>query len=96
MSGTSGKVDEAKGRAKQALGDLAHDKALKLEGEADRAAGSVKDNAEDVEDWVADKIDDVDARSDSAGGRSRSGLLLTAAVVLVLGALLAIIRRGRS
>jgi uncharacterized protein YjbJ (UPF0337 family) len=56
MSGTS---DDLKGRAKEAAGDLTGNDRLKDEGKADRAAGTVKDKAEDVKDWVEDKIDDV-------------------------------------
>ena len=38
-----GKIDQAKGRAKQAAGDLTNDEDLKAEGEADEAAGKVQD-----------------------------------------------------
>jgi uncharacterized protein YjbJ (UPF0337 family) len=37
-----GKADEAKGRAKEATGDLTKNKKLKREGKIDRAAGEVK------------------------------------------------------
>jgi uncharacterized protein YjbJ (UPF0337 family) len=59
MSGSSGKGDEAKGRVKEAVGDLTDDDDLKREGKADRAAGSVKAKAEKAKDWVEDKAEDA-------------------------------------
>ena len=38
-----GKIDQAKGRAKQAVGDLTSDKDLKAEGQVDEAAGKVQE-----------------------------------------------------
>lgn len=58
----SGKTDDMKGRVKEAAGDLTGNDDLKREGKADRAAGSVKQKAEDVKDWVEDKVDDVKDR----------------------------------
>ena len=49
-------VDEAKGRAKQAAGDLTDDESLKNEGRVDRAVSDVKDKIDDVADRVKDKI----------------------------------------
>ena len=37
-----GKIDQTKGRIKQAVGDLTHDDNLKAEGRADEAAGTVE------------------------------------------------------
>ena len=54
-----GKVDELKGRAKEAAGDITDDRDLKREGKADKAAGKVKQKVEDAKDWVEDKIDEV-------------------------------------
>ena len=45
-----GKVDKAKGRAKQAAGDLTDNESLKNEGRVDRASGSVKDKVGDAAD----------------------------------------------
>jgi len=39
----NGKIDQAKGRAKQAVGNLTDNDDLKAEGEADEAAGKVQD-----------------------------------------------------
>jgi len=47
-------MDEAKGRVKEAAGDLTGDKDLKNEGKVDQAAGSVKDKVGDVADKVKD------------------------------------------
>ena len=48
-------MDDLKGRAKEAAGDLTKDKDLKREGKVDQATGAVKDKVEDV----ADKVKDV-------------------------------------
>ena len=56
MADTDGKVDEAKGRAKQAAGDLTDNDSLKDEGRVDRAAGSIKDKVGDVADKVKDVV----------------------------------------
>ena len=45
-----GAMDEAKGRAKEAMGDLTDDKDLEREGKMDKAAGKVKDAVDDVRD----------------------------------------------
>ena len=55
----SGKTDDLKGRAKEAIGDLTDDKDLKREGKADRATGAIKDKLGKAKDWVEDKVDDV-------------------------------------
>ncbi|MDQ6805480.1 MAG: CsbD family protein [Actinomycetota bacterium] len=49
------KIDDLKGRAKEAAGDLTDDDALKREGKIDRATGSVKGAVGDA----ADKAKDV-------------------------------------
>jgi uncharacterized protein YjbJ (UPF0337 family) len=51
----SGTTDDAKGRVKEAAGDLTGDKDLKNEGKVDRGTGKVKD----VADGAADKVKDV-------------------------------------
>jgi uncharacterized protein YjbJ (UPF0337 family) len=58
-------IDEAKGRAKQAAGDLTDDEKLKREGKVDRASSSIKDKIDDVADKVKDKIRGDDSRSES-------------------------------
>jgi len=51
----SGETDEAKGRLKEAAGDLTGNKDLKNEGKVDQGTGKVKDAA----DSAADKVKDV-------------------------------------
>jgi len=59
----SGQGDELKGRVKEAAGALTDDDDLKREGKVDKNAGKVKQAAENVEDWVGDKVDDVADRA---------------------------------
>jgi uncharacterized protein YjbJ (UPF0337 family) len=66
-------IDEAKGRAKEAAGDLTDDEKLKREGKVDRAASTVKDKLDDISDKVddvADKVKEKVRRGD--GSRSDS------------------------
>ena len=51
-----GKLDDLKGRTKEAAGDLTDDQSLKNEGKVDKATGSVKDAAGDAGDKVKDVI----------------------------------------
>ena len=51
-----GTIDEAKGRTKEALGDLTGDQELKNEGKVDRASGKVKDAAGSVADKAKDLL----------------------------------------
>jgi uncharacterized protein YjbJ (UPF0337 family) len=49
-------VDEAKGRVKEAAGDLTQDKDLKREGKIDRATGDVKEKVGDASDKIKEKV----------------------------------------
>ena len=49
-------ADEAKGRIKEATGDLTDNKDLKREGKIDRATGDVKDKVGDASDKVKDAV----------------------------------------
>ena len=51
-----GTTDDAKGRVKEAAGDLTDDKSLKNEGKVDKATGSVKDKVGDASDKIKDKL----------------------------------------
>jgi uncharacterized protein YjbJ (UPF0337 family) len=51
-----GNLDQAKGRVKEAAGDLTDDDSLKSEGKVDRAEGSVKDKVDDAADKVKDAL----------------------------------------
>ena len=53
---SSGTVDKAKGRVKEAAGALTDDKKLKGEGKADQLAGKVKDTVEKVVDKAKDMV----------------------------------------
>jgi uncharacterized protein YjbJ (UPF0337 family) len=73
------RIDEAKGRLKEAAGDLTDDEGLKREGKVDRAAGSIKekfrggfDKAKDAVDDIADKAKDKVNRDDDRDERPRS------------------------
>lgn len=46
----SGQGDQAKGRIKEAVGDLTDDKDMKREGKMDEAAGKVKEGVDKVKD----------------------------------------------
>jgi uncharacterized protein YjbJ (UPF0337 family) len=50
------KIDETKGRTKQAAGDLTDDEKLKREGKIDRAVSTVKDKVDDVADKVKETV----------------------------------------
>ncbi|HZP72181.1 MAG TPA: CsbD family protein [Gaiellaceae bacterium] len=49
-------ADEAKGRLKEAAGDLTDDKDLKREGKIDQAAGAAKDRVDDVSEKAKDAL----------------------------------------
>jgi uncharacterized protein YjbJ (UPF0337 family) len=47
--------DEAKGRIKEAIGDLTDDDRMKREGKLDKASGKVKDAVDDIKDRITDR-----------------------------------------
>jgi uncharacterized protein YjbJ (UPF0337 family) len=51
-----GAMDDAKGRMKEAAGDLTDDQSLKNEGKVDKAEGKAKDAADSVGDKAKDVI----------------------------------------
>ena len=53
---SDGDADKAKGRVKEAAGDITGDQSLKNEGKVDRASGSVKDKVGDAADKVKDAL----------------------------------------
>jgi uncharacterized protein YjbJ (UPF0337 family) len=53
----AGQMDKAKGRVKEAAGDLSGDDDLESEGKADRAGGEVKEKAEQAKDKVEGLVD---------------------------------------
>jgi uncharacterized protein YjbJ (UPF0337 family) len=56
---TKTNMDEAKGRIKQAAGDLTDNDDLKREGKADETAGKVKGTVDKVADKAGDAVDKV-------------------------------------
>jgi uncharacterized protein YjbJ (UPF0337 family) len=57
-------IDEAKGRTKEAAGDLTGDDKLKREGKVDRAVSSIKEKVDDAADKVKDKVGHDDDSDD--------------------------------
>jgi uncharacterized protein YjbJ (UPF0337 family) len=55
-----GRVDDAKGRVKEAAGDLTNDQSLKNEGKVDRATGKIKDTIGHAADKVKDLVNPKD------------------------------------
>lgn len=55
----AGEFDKAKGHAKEAVGDITDNERLEGEGKADRAAGGIKDKAEQAKDKVGEFADKV-------------------------------------
>jgi uncharacterized protein YjbJ (UPF0337 family) len=54
-------IDEAKGRAKEAAGDLTDNDDMKREGKVDRTVSSVKGTVDDAADKVKDKLGSDDS-----------------------------------
>jgi len=52
-------LDQAKGKIKQAAGDLTGNKDLKREGKADEKAGQAKEGLEKAKDKLGDAVDGV-------------------------------------
>jgi uncharacterized protein YjbJ (UPF0337 family) len=50
-------VDEAKGRAKEAVGSVTDDDSMRREGKADQARASVKDTVDNVADRAKSTVD---------------------------------------
>ena len=50
-------MDDIKGRAKEAVGDLTDDEELEREGKVDRFTGKVKDKVDQASDKVKDVVD---------------------------------------
>jgi uncharacterized protein YjbJ (UPF0337 family) len=62
-------LDQAKGRVKQAVGDLTDDDQLKKEGKLDELGGKVKEAMDTVKDKAADAVDKIKDKVDSATDR---------------------------
>jgi uncharacterized protein YjbJ (UPF0337 family) len=51
-----GAFDDAKGRVKEAAGDVTDDQSLKNEGKVDKATGTIKDKVGDASDAAKDVV----------------------------------------
>lgn len=69
---TKGKVDEGKGRAKQAAGDLTGDEDLQREGKVDKAAGKTRQTVSDAGGKVGEGVSKVADSVKGAVGKNRS------------------------
>ncbi len=58
-------LDQAKGRIKQAAGDLTDNPDMKREGKADELGGKVKELVDDIKDKANDVVDKVKDKIDS-------------------------------
>jgi uncharacterized protein YjbJ (UPF0337 family) len=54
-----GIIDEATGKVKQAVGDIADDPKLRREGKQEERKGEAKDELHDAEDRADEKADEV-------------------------------------
>lgn len=59
MSDVENRAEQAKGRTKQAVGDLTGNDDLKREGALDKAAGKAKEKIGDAKDTIDDAVDSV-------------------------------------
>lgn len=56
------RIQDAKGRAKEAIGSVTGNDDLKNKGKTDQAKASIKGKVGDVVDGVKDKVDDITNR----------------------------------
>jgi uncharacterized protein YjbJ (UPF0337 family) len=63
------RMDEAKGRAKEAAGDLTDDKDLQREGKMDRAGATIKEKVENAKDTLEETVDKVKDKADEFRNR---------------------------
>jgi uncharacterized protein YjbJ (UPF0337 family) len=68
----AGKVDKAKGRAKEAIGRAVGNKSLEREGKRDQMVGEVKDKAHKLKKGVENKIDETLEQFEDDRGRGRA------------------------
>jgi uncharacterized protein YjbJ (UPF0337 family) len=64
MGDMGGKADQAKGRVKQAAGDLTGDDDMRREGKVDETGGKAKDMLGDLRDKAEDMVDKVKDKVD--------------------------------
>lgn len=66
---TKGKLDEGKGKVKQAAGDLTGDDELHREGKVDEAAGNVRQAVSDAGEKVGEGVEKVADAAKGAVGK---------------------------
>lgn len=59
-----GDLDRAKGRSKEAAGDLTGDKELKREGKLDQVEAKIKDAVDEARDKVSELLDKAKSKKD--------------------------------
>lgn len=62
----SGKTDQVKGRAKEAVGTVTGNKDLESEGRSDRLAGEVKETVDQVKDKIEEVLDRAEVKGEQA------------------------------
>ena len=67
------KIDEFKGRTKEAVGDLTDDEGLQREGKVDQATATVKEKLGDAFDKAKDAVDNVADRAKERLNRDENG-----------------------
>jgi uncharacterized protein YjbJ (UPF0337 family) len=70
----SGKTDQVKGRAKEAVGSLTGEKGLISEGKADRRSGEAKEKADHVKDGVEEAIDRAEDKVEDVIDKAKDAL----------------------
>jgi uncharacterized protein YjbJ (UPF0337 family) len=70
----AGKTDQAKGRAKEAVGSLTGDKDLKSEGKADRRAGEAKEKLDHAKDKVEKVVDKTKDKAEEVIDKTKDAL----------------------
>lgn len=68
-----GKYDQAKGKVKQAVGDLTGNEQTKAEGQADEASGDTQQTWGKVKHGVSDTVDAVGDAISDAGKKINKG-----------------------
>jgi uncharacterized protein YjbJ (UPF0337 family) len=70
----AGKKDQAKGRAKEAVGNLTGDRDLQSEGKIDRRAGETKEKLGHVHDKIDETIDKADEGVEAVIDKAKDAL----------------------
>jgi uncharacterized protein YjbJ (UPF0337 family) len=67
------KIDELKGRAKEAAGDVADDRDLKQDGQADRASAGAKGKVDEITDQAHQGLDKAKDKIEDLVEKGRRG-----------------------